>query len=52
MYADKRTQKCYKNKKEKKRGGDIRTDQIDVTLLQRKILVTKKWFLGLTIKFL
>ena len=29
MYAGKRTQKCYKNKKEKKRGGDIRTDQID-----------------------
>ena len=52
MYADKRTQKCYKNKKEKKRGGDIRTDQIDVTWLQRKILVTKKWLLGLTTKFL
>ena len=52
MYADKRTQKCYKNKKKKKRRGDIRTDQIDVTWLQRKILVTKKWLLGLTTKLL
>ena len=26
MYADKRTQKCYRNKKEKEKGGDIRTD--------------------------
>ena len=29
MYAGKLTQKCYKNKRKKKRGGGIRTDQID-----------------------
>ena len=35
MYAGKRTQKCNKNKKEKKRGSDIQADYIDKQCLDR-----------------
>ena len=47
MYAGKRTQKCNKNKKEKKRGSGIQADYIDkqcldryVTWLLRKVVLT------------
>ena len=35
IYAGKRTQKCNKNKKEKKRGSDIQADYIDKQCLDR-----------------
>ena len=35
MYAGKRTQKCKKNKKEKKRGSGIQADYIDKQCLDR-----------------
>ena len=37
MYAGKRTQKCNKNKKEKKRGSGIQADYIDMQCLDRYV---------------
>ena len=37
IYAGKRTQKCNKNKREKKRGSDIQADYIDKPCLDRYV---------------